>query len=64
MQTVYPTVAFVAFYLLFIIFGRKWMKNRKAFELREFMFVYNFFQVLVCAYITYEVSHTAKASDG
>jgi hypothetical protein len=31
------------------------MKNKKAFELREFMFVYNFFQVIFCTYITYEV---------
>lgn len=31
------------------------MKNKKAFELREFMFIYNIFQVIFCTYITYEV---------
>lgn len=56
MQSVLPTVFIVIAYLAFLVFGRQWMKNRKPFELREFMFVYNFFQVVFCAYVTYEVS--------
>ncbi len=55
MQSVLPTFVIVVFYILFIIFGQQWMKKRKAFELREFMFIYNFVQVVLCAYITYEV---------
>ena len=31
------------------------MKKRQAFELRNFMFAYNFVQVVLCTYITYEV---------
>lgn len=60
MQSVIPTVLIVAFYILFIIFGQQWMKKRKAFELREFMFVYNIVQVVLCAYITYEVGNNNK----
>ena len=56
MNSVLPTCAVVVVYLLFVHFGRKWMKTRPAFELREFMFAYNIFQVIVCSYITYEVS--------
>jgi len=55
MQSVFPTVSIVIIYILFVIFGQQWMKNKKAFELREFMFVYNFFQVIFCTYITYQV---------
>lgn len=55
MKSVFPTVAIVVIYVLFVIFGQEWMKNRKAFELRNFMFIYNFFQVIMCSYITYEV---------
>jgi hypothetical protein len=55
MQSVFPTVSIVIIYIIFVIFGQQWMKNKKAFELREFMFVYNFFQVIFCTYITYEV---------
>ncbi len=55
MQSVFPTVFIVIIYILFVTLGQRWMKNRKAFELREFMFIYNFFQVIFCTYITYEV---------
>ena len=56
MNSVLPTLAIVLTYLAFVFFGQKWMKSKQAFELRQLMFVYNFFQVVVCAYITYEVS--------
>ncbi len=55
MESVLPTFIIVIIYILFVIFGQQWMKTKKAFELREFMFVYNFFQVILCTYITYEV---------
>jgi hypothetical protein len=55
MQAVLPTVVIAAIYIFAIVFGRQWMKNRQAFELRSFMFVYNILQVIVCTYITYEV---------
>ena len=55
MSSIWPTVIIVICYVLFIIFGQQWMKKRQAFELRDFMFVYNLIQVVLCAYITYEV---------
>ena len=55
MRSIWPTVAIIICYVLFIIFGQQWMKKRQAFELRDFMFAYNFIQVVLCAYITYEV---------
>lgn len=57
MQSVIPNVIIIVFYFLFIIFGRRWMKDREPFQLREFMFVYNFFQVVFCAYITYQAAY-------
>lgn len=55
MRAVLPTMVMGVLYIFAIFLGRKWMENRKAFELRYFMFIYNFLQVIVCAYITYEV---------
>ena len=55
MKSVFPTVTIVILYLLFVIMGQRWMRDKKALELRRFMFVYNIFQVIFCTYITYEV---------
>lgn len=55
MKHIFPTVLIGILYIFAIVFGRKWMKDQKAFELRQFMFSYNFLQVIICAYITYEV---------
>lgn len=55
MSSIWPTVMIIICYVLFIYYGQRWMQRRNAFELRSFMFVYNFFQVILCAYITYEV---------
>jgi hypothetical protein len=55
MQDVGPTVLISIVYISAIVFGRQWMKNQKPYELRYFMFVYNILQVILCAYITYEV---------
>ncbi|CAF1135254.1 unnamed protein product [Rotaria magnacalcarata] len=57
MQSVIPTVLIIVAYIFFIIFGRKWMKNKNAFELRDFMLVYNIVQVILCTYITYEATY-------
>ena len=63
MQHVAPTALIVISYILAIVFGRKLMKNSKPFELRTFMFVYNFVQVVLCAYITYEVIRSKRRTD-
>jgi hypothetical protein len=55
MKDVFPSVMIGIIYFCAIIFGRKWMKNLKSFDLRYFMFIYNLLQVIICAYITYEV---------
>jgi len=55
MQDVFLTIIIGIIYFIAIVFGRKWMKDKKSFELRNFMFIYNLFQVIICAYITYEV---------
>ncbi len=55
MQDVGPTVLISIVYISAIVFGRQWMKNQKPYELRYFMFAYNILQVILCAYITYEV---------
>lgn len=55
MQNVYPTVMMAVTYVFAIVFGRRWMRNRKPFELRSFMFIYNILQVVFCSFITYEV---------
>lgn len=57
MGSIWPTVMIIICYVLFIYYGQRWMQRRNAFELRSFMFVYNFFQVILCAYITYEVGN-------
>jgi len=55
MPSACPTYIIGFAYVLAIVFGRQWMKNRNPFALRTFMFIYNFIQVVLCAYITYEV---------
>ncbi|CAF4241384.1 unnamed protein product [Rotaria sordida] len=57
MKDVSPTLVIAIAYVCAIIFGRKWMKNQKPFKLRNFMFIYNILQVIICAYITYESTY-------
>ncbi|CAF2443857.1 unnamed protein product [Rotaria sp. Silwood2] len=57
MKDVSPTVVIGVAYVIAIVFGRKWMKSQKPFELRNFMFIYNVLQVVFCAYITYESTY-------
>lgn len=41
-------------YIAIIVFGKRIMQNRKAFELRETMLVYNILMVLINGYFLYE----------
>ncbi|KAK5645108.1 hypothetical protein RI129_006408 [Pyrocoelia pectoralis] len=50
-----PGIAIIGFYLYFVLnLGPTFMKNRKPYELKNTLIVYNFLQVLVSAYLFYE----------
>jgi hypothetical protein len=53
--TPWPTLCLMAIYLVIVKVGPKLMENRKAWELREVLVVYNFGLVLLSAYMLYEV---------
>lgn len=55
MKNIIPTVMIGIIYVIAVVFGIKWMQNRKPFELRHFMMIYNLVQVIVCACMAYEV---------
>lgn len=61
-DTPMQAIAILIFYSIFIYFGMKFMKNRQAFELRKFLLIYNFFQVIGSFYIFYEIIVTAVKS--
>nr|QBO55913.1 elongation of very long chain fatty acid 9c [Brachionus koreanus] len=62
MDSPWLTVAVLVFYVL-IIYGIKiFMSDRKPFELRGFMILYNFFQVIASFYIFVEVAIVAIRS--
>jgi hypothetical protein len=52
MKSIVPTIMIGIIYIIAVIFGLKWMKNRKPFQLYYFMMIYNLFQVFICACIT------------
>ncbi|XP_058969045.2 very long chain fatty acid elongase 4 [Pocillopora verrucosa] len=52
--TPWPTIALVAMYLFIVKVGPKVMENRKAYELREILVVYNFALVLLSGWMMYE----------
>ncbi|XP_032521251.2 elongation of very long chain fatty acids protein 4-like [Danaus plexippus] len=55
MRTPWPGVALLAIYLLTVLkWIPKYMEKRPAFDLRRILFVYNFIQVLLCIYVTYQ----------
>ena len=60
MDSPVPTVAFLVVYAISLIVIKKVMANRKAFELRTFLIVYNFLQVCGSFYIFFEVSCNQK----
>lgn len=61
MQTPIPMSAILLSYLFFVLYlGPRIMANRKPFQLKEAMIVYNFALVALSIYIVYEVSTCLK----
>lgn len=61
MQTPIPMSAILLSYLFFVLYlGPRIMANRKPFQLKEAMIVYNFALVALSIYIVYEVSICLK----
>ncbi|XP_075148645.1 ELOVL fatty acid elongase 7 isoform X2 [Haematobia irritans] len=57
MSSPFPTIAISITYAYIVkILGPKLMENRKPFELRKVLIVYNLFQVLFSTYLFYEAS--------
>lgn len=57
MSSPFPTMALCIFYAYFSkVLAPKLMANRKAFDLRNILVVYNLFQTVFSAWIFYEVS--------
>lgn len=58
MQSPIPMSIILLCYLLFVLYiGPRIMANRKPFQLKEAMIVYNFTLVALSVYIVYEVRH-------
>lgn len=58
MQNPIPMSAILLFYLFFVLYlGPCLMANRKPFQLKEAMIVYNFTLVALSIFIVYEVRH-------
>ena len=55
MSSPYPTFVLTALYLLIVYFGPKVMEKQEPFSLKNVIIVYNFFLVLLSAYMLYEV---------
>lgn len=56
METPWLTFGFLVLYIVAIYGIKKFMFDRKPFELRGFMILYNFFQVIASFYIFIEAS--------
>lgn len=64
MDTPIPTAAFVLLYLSWVVvIGPLYMRDRKPFGLRNTLIYYNAFQVLLSAYMFYEVRNLCKPLD-
>lgn len=51
-----PGVTILAFYLYFVLkWGPNYMKDKKPWELKNVLIVYNFLQVVFSCYLLYEV---------
>jgi elongation of very long chain fatty acids protein 7 len=56
MDTPIPTAAFIIVYLAWVcVIGPLFMRDRKPFGLKNTLIYYNAFQVLLSAYMFYEV---------
>lgn len=57
MSSPLPQTLIIAVYIYFVTYlGPKFMENRKPFDLRHIMVVYNFGVVALSLYMVYEVS--------
>lgn len=57
MDTPIPTAAFILCYLAWVVvIGPLYMRDRKPFNLKNTLIYYNAFQVLLSAYMFYEVT--------
>lgn len=64
MSSPFPTLALCIFYAYFSkVLAPKLMANRKAFDLRNILVVYNLFQTVFSAWIFYEVSIIIRMSN-
>lgn len=58
MDTPIPTAAFILCYLAWVVvIGPLYMRDRKPYNLKNTLIYYNAFQVLLSAYMFYEVRH-------
>lgn len=58
MKSPVPGVSIILLYLYFVnVAGPRFMKDRKPYQMKTTLIVYNFLQVLVSVYIFVEVSH-------
>lgn len=58
MQSPIPMSGILLCYLFFVLYlGPRFMANRKPFQLKEAMIVYNFTLVALSIFIVYEVRH-------
>lgn len=55
METPFLTFGILGLYVVAIYWIKQFMSDRKQFELRLFMIIYNFFQVIASFYIFFEV---------
>uniref|UniRef100_A0A6B2LE85 Elongation of fatty acids protein n=1 Tax=Arcella intermedia TaxID=1963864 RepID=A0A6B2LE85_9EUKA len=51
MSSPLPTLGFILMYLGILYFGKIWMKNRKGYELKGVLIIYNIFLVLLSTYM-------------
>lgn len=57
-----PPMTIIGIYLYFVNFwGPRFMKDRKPYQFKNTLIVYNFLQVMVSVYLFVEVSHEALA---
>lgn len=57
MKSPVPIFSIVGLYLYFVLsWGPRYMRDRKPFKLEKTLIVYNFIQVLLSAWMVYEVS--------
>lgn len=65
MDTPIPTAAFIIMYLAWVVvIGPFYMRDRKPFNLKNTLIYYNAFQVLLSAYMFYEVTASVKCIVG